>query len=82
MIWKIKRVYNLYCDLRKQSFKNCLCEYDAWYRWFAWYPVKVDNGKYIWLRIIFRRNGHRHVIRNKEIIIRFREYKECIFDFL
>ncbi len=31
-------------------------EEDAiWKPWFAWRPVKLDNGQYAWLETVFRR---------------------------
>lgn len=26
-----------------------------WYKWFAWYPVSLENGNWEWLSIIERR---------------------------
>ena len=27
-----------------------------WHDWFAWYPVQLDPGEFIWLETIERRN--------------------------
>ena len=28
-----------------------------WYRWFAWYPVRID-GRMVWLRWLERRDAY------------------------
>jgi hypothetical protein len=30
-------------------------EAQAWHRWFAWRPVRSEQGSYIWLRVTWRR---------------------------
>jgi len=30
-------------------------EEDKWKKWYAWYPVKINYGGYVWFRYIERR---------------------------
>lgn len=29
-----------------------------WHSWFAWFPVLLNNGRYVWLETIERRRAH------------------------
>ncbi len=43
-----ERIYNWWCArIRKQR---------NWCRWFAWYPVKVDDGICCWLEYVEKKN--------------------------
>ena len=33
-------------------------EYLNWKPWFAWRPVKTQQGKWLWLRRVYRRKSH------------------------
>lgn len=26
-----------------------------WHRWFAWHPVKLESGGYVWMQFVQRR---------------------------
>jgi len=30
-------------------------EWVIWEDWFAWHPIKTIDGKWLWLRIVWRR---------------------------
>ncbi len=32
--------------------------YQLWRRWFAWYPVELENGDRAWLEIVERRKWY------------------------
>lgn len=55
-----------------------------WNKWFAWYPVQMENDKYIWLRMILRKQitimmeSSRGYIYEADGYI----YTESIFDIL
>lgn len=31
--------------------------YEGWARWFAWYPVRVDDRRVAWLQVVERMDG-------------------------
>jgi hypothetical protein len=31
-----------------------------WHRWFAWRPVRIDDGRIVWLESVYRRLLFRH----------------------
>ena len=37
--------------------------YFKWKKWFAWYPVKLLDGKWTWLKII-ERQKYAYVVRH------------------
>jgi hypothetical protein len=42
------------------------------YIWFAWYPVRLKNGKYIWLEWIFKK----YIYNINDTFINYWEYSE------
>lgn len=28
---------------------------ETWHRWFAWYPVRLENGDLVWFETVWRR---------------------------
>jgi hypothetical protein len=30
-------------------------DYKIWHRWFAWFPLKTQDGTWVWLETIWRR---------------------------
>jgi hypothetical protein len=44
---------------------------EKYYRWFAWYPVKLTNGKYVWFQTVYRID-----ICDKFMIVRKHEYEK------
>lgn len=30
-------------------------KYKEWHDWFAWYPVRIDENRLVWLEIVKRR---------------------------
>lgn len=31
--------------------------YGEWRKWFAWFPVRLENGLLVWLEVVARYNG-------------------------
>jgi len=67
----------------KWKIKNKDYKYCNWYKWFAWYPVRVGDGK-VWLEFVYRRQiGYTqyHWIDRLFGTPEY-EYKETIFDII
>ena len=64
---------------RNKSYK-----YTQWHKWFAWYPVMMQEDRYIWLEIILRKQDHdiEYCWFDRMLFVPTYEYKECIFDLL
>lgn len=38
-----------------QRAKNKRDKYKDWHSWFAWYPVRIDQSRLVWLETVYRR---------------------------
>lgn len=32
----------------------------SWHTWFAWYPIMTYDGRFVWLKYVWRRGVYRH----------------------
>lgn len=61
-------------------------KYDRWHKWFAWYPIAIDDYTY-WLEFVYRRGStpkginNRLVYENGKPVIQWR-YAKTMFDIL
>jgi hypothetical protein len=62
-----------------------------WHKWFAWYPIRLNNSEIIWLETVIRKvnpyfeNEDRphHIGRLHNLLFHSRwEYKESVLDLL
>jgi len=57
-----------------------------WHRYFAWHPVRTEEGKWLWLKYVCRKGISYHKpgeLSNYFIdSVRSWQYKETIFDIL
>lgn len=44
--------------------------YIEWHKWFAWYPVKLLNGRWTWLTTVYRRRSKISYRPGKHVIVK------------
>jgi hypothetical protein len=49
-------------DQHEEAFRQKRAKMMRRHKWFAWYPVRLANGKHVWLEVVSRQaySYHRH----------------------
>jgi hypothetical protein len=48
-----------------------------WHKWFAWHPVRLDDGRRVWLETILRRLDEIVVFDERRYYRHYREFKNA-----
>jgi hypothetical protein len=60
-------------------------KYEDWHKWFAWHPVKLENGDKIWLEFVLRKQRDLSIEYDwfeRVMFMPYFDYKESVFDLL
>ncbi|MCW2317111.1 hypothetical protein M2322_002665 [Rhodoblastus acidophilus] len=66
-------IFGLSHSQKREKFN---AQYRPWHRWFAWYPVWLEDGRLVWLQWVDRRASHDATYYVVGLGVSF-EYREC-----
>lgn len=49
-------------DSKSLKFIKKCADRSWWHRWFAWYPVRVENNQCCWLEFVYRKSKPAHKV--------------------